>query len=212
MDIHPPGGSIHSLRDYLLHLSMVVLGIVIALGLDGLREVWHERALVRHSVEAMRSEVQYNRDFLSKAITNYDQSRVAVQGIVRLIEARQHQQPVDDAALTRTLNLAIPPLNSGAWQAAVTTQALAHMDYPQAQLWSSAYAFQNQVQLLQNDWISVYGRLSLLGRISDDESPEQLQQQMTLAREVLQRIDMTQFVWRVLIKHYDTALSESAAG
>jgi hypothetical protein len=31
MDIHPPAGAVHSLRDYFVHLSMVVVGILIAL-------------------------------------------------------------------------------------------------------------------------------------------------------------------------------------
>ena len=214
MDIHPPGSRIHSLKDYLIHLSMVVLGILIALSLEGLREVWHEHSLVEHSVEAMRTEMESNKALLNKVIANYDSSRTTVQHMIEMIEARQRAKsshsslPDDDT--TETLNLAIPPLSSGAWQAAVATQAFAHMDYGQAQQWSSVYAFQNQIQLLQNDWIAVYGRLSLLSHLSGEDSAEQLQRQLLLAQEVEQRIDMTQFAWHGLLVRYDATLAASA--
>ena len=57
MDIHPPTGKVETIKGYLVHLSMVVLGILIALGLDGLRETYREHQLVRHSIEAMRAEI-----------------------------------------------------------------------------------------------------------------------------------------------------------
>ena len=47
MDIHPPSGPVHSFRDFCLHLLTVILGILIALSLEGLIEWRHHRSLAQ---------------------------------------------------------------------------------------------------------------------------------------------------------------------
>jgi hypothetical protein len=40
MEIHPSQGPIHSFKDFLFHLLTVVIGILIALSLEGLLSLW----------------------------------------------------------------------------------------------------------------------------------------------------------------------------
>jgi len=46
MDIHPPSGPTHSLKDFATHILIVTIGILIALGLEGVREHWREQKAV----------------------------------------------------------------------------------------------------------------------------------------------------------------------
>ena len=39
MDIHAPDKPVHSLREFFIHIAIVTIGILIALGLEGVREV-----------------------------------------------------------------------------------------------------------------------------------------------------------------------------
>jgi len=38
MDVHPPHGAIHGWRDFFVHLIVITLGLLIALGLEGIVE------------------------------------------------------------------------------------------------------------------------------------------------------------------------------
>jgi hypothetical protein len=38
MDLHPPGGPVRSVKDFFVHIGVVILGILIALGLEQLVE------------------------------------------------------------------------------------------------------------------------------------------------------------------------------
>jgi hypothetical protein len=211
MDIHPPGGKIESVSDYVKHLSMVVVGILIALGLDGLRGVYHERSLERHSVHAMRAEIEYNQKLLHKAIDRYTKVHKSLDQVVADIERKQRKVPPKPGAEDEmTLEFATPSLISGAWQAALATQVFAHMDYSQTQLWSTTYALQNQVVLLQNESMRIFDRVALLSQMSEQSSPEELRAQMIAARDILQRVTTSEFVWHVLIEQYDKTLAESA--
>jgi type II secretory pathway pseudopilin PulG len=220
MDIHPPGSKIHTFKDYCIHLSMVVLGILIALGLEGWRENRVEHTLVRHSIAAMRAEVEANRKRVEQAIKYHSESRQVLLDLQQQIEAALQSNPRKNASGTateetkeRTLHVEIPTFNSGAWQAAVATQALAHMEYAQAELWSTTYAAQEQVRLIQNDWIGVYGRLGQLNHVSDKDSAEnheRLRQQLALITEVMQRIAMTRTIWDTLLDRYDRTLNTLA--
>ena len=213
MDIRASTGKIESIKDYALQLSMVVMGILIALGVDGLRETWREHALVERSIESMRSELESNKALAQKVIAGYDELRKTVESVIALTEEilKQKAAKAPPAPDDRTIELgfAIPSFNTGAWQAAVATQALAHMEYSQASVWSTMYARQSQVQLVQNEWIGVLGRLSLL-EASNEDSIEQLQQRLAFAKEVLQRINLTQMAWRNLLVQYAATLDTTA--
>jgi hypothetical protein len=222
MDIHPPGSKIDTVKDYFIHLSMVVLGILIALGLEGWRENRVTHNLVHHSIAAMRAEVTANKQRVEQVIKYHSESRQVLMDMAKEIEANLRSDAGKRASGTtekvtdqsRTLHLEIPTFNSGAWQAAVATQALAHMDFAQAEIWSTTYAAQEQIRLIQNDWIGVYGRLAQLNGASDNDkavNQEHLRQQLALIGEVMQRIAMTRTIWDALLDRYDRTLNASSS-
>jgi hypothetical protein len=65
MDVHPPHGPIQGWRDFFIHLIVITLGLLIALGLEGIVEWGHNRHLV-HTAEAnLRAELAANRKTLA---------------------------------------------------------------------------------------------------------------------------------------------------
>ncbi len=63
MEIHAPDKPIHSKKEFLFHMLTVVLGILIALALDGIVPWAHHRALVREARENIAAEIaQEQRD------------------------------------------------------------------------------------------------------------------------------------------------------
>ena len=214
MDIHPPTGRIESIKAYLVHLSMVVFGILIALGLDGWRESRREHTLVEHSIAAMRIEIEANKEQLQRALDGSEKVRDALRKVIEVIEAAiQRKQRKQTTAIHGSerygFNFDAPTLTAGAWQAAIATQALAHMDYMKAQLWSSLYADQDDLRTFQNELVSVVGRFFVMGSLSDSEDIARLQQRRDLARELRNRLEVMQQNWRSLLTHYDAVLSAS---
>jgi hypothetical protein len=70
MDIHPPMKKIESLKEYGAHILVVTIGILIALGLEGIRESWHEHHQVNEARESFRVELnvdRYNLDLDQKS-------------------------------------------------------------------------------------------------------------------------------------------------
>ena len=62
MELHAPAGPIHSLKDFSLHLGIVTVGILIALGLEQLVEAHHRATVARVAVEGFRREIPDDMD------------------------------------------------------------------------------------------------------------------------------------------------------
>src|ERR1700730_3617963 len=61
MEIHAPHGSILSLKEALVHLGIVTVGIVIALSFEGAMEWSHHRELVREARQNLQNEIRNNQ-------------------------------------------------------------------------------------------------------------------------------------------------------
>jgi hypothetical protein len=60
MDIHPPRQPIHTVKDFLLHLLTITVGLFIALSLQAAVESLHHRHLVRDARENLHREIVAN--------------------------------------------------------------------------------------------------------------------------------------------------------
>jgi hypothetical protein len=82
IDIHPPHHAATTRRDFFIHLSTVVLGILIAIGLEQSVEYAHHRHQVADLTEQMRAEAQNNLPLIRESI-----ARLKVQaGYVQSLE------------------------------------------------------------------------------------------------------------------------------
>jgi hypothetical protein len=60
LDVHPPHTPTHTFRDFLLHIATIVVGLLIAVGLEQTVEYLHHRHQVTEAREALRLERQEN--------------------------------------------------------------------------------------------------------------------------------------------------------
>lgn len=74
MEIHPPHGSIHSRKDFLLHLLTITIGILIALSLEGIVQWMDHRALVREAQANLATEIRENQQTLKAALEQIQKS------------------------------------------------------------------------------------------------------------------------------------------
>src|SRR5215469_12802192 len=60
MEVHPPHGPIHSIKEFLVHLLAITIGLLVALGLEASVEWVHHRRLVREARENIFQEIRDN--------------------------------------------------------------------------------------------------------------------------------------------------------
>jgi hypothetical protein len=60
IEVHPPHESVHTIKDVLIHIAIIVVGLLIALGLDELAEHIHHMHQIAETREALDQEFGYN--------------------------------------------------------------------------------------------------------------------------------------------------------
>ena len=61
LDVHPPPHAAHGWRDFFVHIATIVIGLLIALGLEQSAEGIHHRSQVREAREAIAQERAANQ-------------------------------------------------------------------------------------------------------------------------------------------------------
>jgi hypothetical protein len=136
MELHHPA-PIRTLKEFLTHLVIVILGILIALGLEALVDAHHHKKFAAEAVEGFRHELADNR--------------------VQVVEVLQGMPPLREQILAQIAALATPAPPGGAgqaikypgirfnfittssWDTAIATQALNDIPYASAKRYSEAY-------------------------------------------------------------------------
>lgn len=86
MDVHPPIGSVHSIKDILIHIAIVTVGIGLALGAEQLVEAHHRTVLVQHATQSFRAELQRNIQSMSSVPAAMEDVRAQIGADLALLE------------------------------------------------------------------------------------------------------------------------------
>ncbi len=118
MDIHKPKPA-HSLREFVSEIAVIVCGILIALSLEELVRVMHERSLAKEARESAREEIRQNIAFMQGRLTTQDCVERRLDEIGDLLAASA------DGALSPAPRWISQPsywvLNEQRWQAATAS-------------------------------------------------------------------------------------------
>jgi hypothetical protein len=90
LDVHPPHQSTHTWKDFFIHLATIVVGLMIAVGLEQTVEYVHHRHQLAVARAALRSERDNNRKAFADDVGEYHRQAAAL--INNLIVLRYLQQ------------------------------------------------------------------------------------------------------------------------
>lgn len=139
----------HSLREFLVEISTITVGILIALSLEAGVEAWHHRELVEQARANLRRELEDNRKGLAKALTT---ERSAVAGLGRMNDyAKSRLSGGRPGEPMIALHVDFAEMRTAAWESTVATQALSHMPYEDAQVFALAYSASRTFNGLQQE-------------------------------------------------------------
>lgn len=147
IDVHAPHEGIHNVRQFLLHLLTITIGLLIALGLEGCVEWVHHRNLQREADANLRQELRDNRRELASTRAAISGERQNLVSILKFVDARSQKQPYDVHRLS--LNYVLATVRDASWRTASATGALSYMDYDHVKQYADAYQLQDEYSRLQ---------------------------------------------------------------
>jgi len=151
MEIHPPVNSIQSPREFFVHLSMITIGILIALGLEQSVEAWHRHELGVQARENILSELRDNQRELDQERNLAARNKARLEHTLDVLRQLQAHKKLTESTLS--INMSGADLSSTSWTTAATTGAIACMGYSQAKRFAKAYEGQTLLQRVQEEGI-----------------------------------------------------------
>ena len=191
MEVHPPEHSIHNWRDFFVHIGTITIGLLIALGLEGLVEFYHHRELVHTARRDLRNEMLSNSKVLDgdeRDLTFVHNSLLQDLTTLRALQAT-HTSTSPRLVSTWTWD----GFSESAFTTARETNALAYMQYEQVQDLDLLYRQQQLVEESAGSYIRDVNRIRLPlqgGRTLPEASPEDLKQMIATCSDALLDIDL----------------------
>jgi hypothetical protein len=171
MDIHAPNEPIRSLKDFLYHMLTVVLGIVIALSLEGMLEWGRHRRLVRETEEFLASEIRINQARLEAGLARAPDAEKRLRQAIRMAQNRQAKNKSKDPDTRLDLSFGLFPLNSTNWTEAQSSGALSLMDPVDVQHYTRIYVLQEHFLAMQDNtlgrWLELQKWASFISDAKD---------------------------------------------
>ncbi len=163
MHFHLPK-PLHGWREFAGEVGIVVLGILIALGGDQLVQAAHWREQVRLERGALQSEVVGNLDSVKVRMLLEPCVRVRLRELSRILdEADRGIQP----KLATSVGFPLPNGGAkGAWNIALTGDALSHMPIQEQLDFSGAFANSDNWDAIRRQEFDAWTRLDVLDQKS----------------------------------------------
>jgi hypothetical protein len=204
MDIHAPHEPVHSWRDFFIHLTIVTIGLFIALSLEAFVEYIHHRHIVAEARENIHQEVEDNHKAMQQDLGYIATALQAQHANIETIHRFEDPHAsTDHYHLDYAISFNQP--DDAAWNSARDTGALTFMPYKQVQEYSGLYATQalvngHMIEIIHREELAlapVY-MYSKLKDMSADAKRTMLQN----SAELLVEIDSLQQIIQELDQQY----------
>ena len=126
IDVHPPHESVHTWKDFFIHIATIVVGLLIAVGLEQSVEWLHCQHEVHDLRESLTQERGENIRIYSVNVAHYRANRAVLENDLRVFEyLRQHPgTPEEKLPGVPVWSNPYEPFESSAWKSAQQTQVL----------------------------------------------------------------------------------------
>lgn len=125
LDIHVPEHSTRTWRDFFIHIATIVIGLLIAIGLEQAVEYVHHRHQLYEARAAIRAELEVNTRLLDKILAATQTAKSAMQQDAAMLLAAAPKDSTPTSALNYTWDIPYP--RSNAWQDAKASGAVDFM-------------------------------------------------------------------------------------
>ena len=137
MDLHPPGGPVRSVKDFLVHLGIVTLGILIALGLEQVVETHQRSKIAAEALGGFRQEIADNEAKVKEVMADIKGLRAKTQDAI----AKFSPDSAPGAVPSRIdyPGVRLDFISSASWDSAIATHALNDLPYDTVKRYAEAF-------------------------------------------------------------------------
>ena len=89
MEVHPPHSPVRSIKDFMVHLLAITIGLLIALGLEASVEWMHHRRLVHEARQNIAQEIRDNQQNLAKEMSSLPREEDQLEKLLKVISAEE---------------------------------------------------------------------------------------------------------------------------
>jgi hypothetical protein len=208
IEVHPPDEKIHGVRDFLLHLFTITVGLLIALGLEAGVERLHHHHLQEEANVNLQQEIHDNQKQLVESHAAITAEKTNLLKVLAFLDAHAAGKPYDVSSIT--LGYSMPALSDASWKTASATGVLSYMPYDRVQQYATAYHLQEEFMQLQKETLGEYLRLQsyvISGFDPDKLTPLEAQSATVDVRLTLAYLVAMDQVGDGLEKTYESALA-----
>jgi hypothetical protein len=198
----------HGIRDFLLHIFTITVGLFIALLLEGCVEKIHQHHLRDEADSNIQQEIRHNEQALKKTLDFATAEQKSLIEVLKFLDAKTagKQYPIE----TIQLGFSSEPVSDANWRTATATGALSFMEYKRVEDFASAYQVQDLFLRLEEQTLDDFLQLQsyvAYGFDPEKVSPEAAKAAMPDVRKALSHVVALQQVGAGLNKAYEDALA-----
>jgi hypothetical protein len=184
LDVHPPEHAAHTFRDFLIHIATIVIGLLIAIGLEQTVELLHHRTQIRETREALTREHDANLRAYTASLAEFERQTAALSNnllVLHYIQQHPHatQPQLPGILLWHAVRVSF---STSAWRTAQQSNVTALMPQSEVRANDQLYSLiDNANRSFDLIWPTiVHARLYALTDPDPTHlSPTQLQQLLT---------------------------------
>jgi hypothetical protein len=209
LDVDPPHESVHSWRDFFIHIGTITLGLFIALSLEGFIESMHHRHLLHQARENLHKEIIENQKIIAYDHHLLDSNRHHLLDVIAELRQLKANPKQPHGPILFPWGWSGP--STAAWNTARDTGALALMSYDNVQGYSLVYSQQASVQQQADLYImsQTHANIPLIGTDSaSDLSATQIDELIKGCSTSITDIDLLEALMKGLDENYTSALKD----
>jgi hypothetical protein len=190
LDVHPPHHAANSWRDFFVHIATIVVGLLIAIGLEQCVEMVHERHQARETSEALQREFEANHGRVVLELKLWRRGVAALQNNLIVLRALHEHPGTPEEKLPGTLYWAISNMvyDHAEWDAAQQSGIVKLLPQEEAPKHAFQYLELQRVQDASNTvWLTINDaeQFTLADPDPSHLSPTRLEQVIGLTEKAL---------------------------
>ena len=137
LDVHAPHESIHTWKGFFIHIATIVIGLLIAIGLEQSVEYIHHRHQLQEARRELLIEVDENLDLVELNIESFRKTSYALDADIAVLRAKLSS----NSPVAMKLDYTWHPNDTqdGGWQAAKQSGALSLMPHKELRRYTRVY-------------------------------------------------------------------------
>jgi len=131
LDVHAPHQTVHTWKDFLVHIAAIAIGLLLALALENLAGYVHERRQLTEARRELAMEVAENRHSLTLNLIEASRIERELDADLKVIQAVRLHAPLGSAEFDYSVRFYAT--KDGPWQAVRQNGSLNLMPYEELQ-------------------------------------------------------------------------------